>query len=185
MKRSGIPLEILNACDANNRTKKSLHLTWRKWAKEIIASYEWYKCLFLTCTLAEKPTYSEMNHVATGFINRLKKQYRGEFKAIHKALEPCDDGSWRVHYIACFHEIPETFEKWAKRWWGRKQEPENPMQIMIRRITSQDDLVQTTKSLDPYNQKGKYALLLYPRNCQCMRGYGDYSMPTTEACSAS
>lgn len=53
MKRSGIPLEILNACDANNRTKKSLHLTWRKWAKEIIASYEWYKCLFLTCTLVE------------------------------------------------------------------------------------------------------------------------------------
>lgn len=98
------------------RTSKSLHLTWVHVGEEIMASYKWDKCLFITCTMASRPSYDEMNHLATGFINRLKKQFRDDFQGIHKFLEPCDDGSWHVHYIACFHDIPETFEKWAKRW---------------------------------------------------------------------
>lgn len=64
--------------------------------------------------MASRPSYDEMNRLATGFINRLKKQFKDEFQGIHKFLEPCEDGSWHVHYIACFHEIPKTFEKWAK-----------------------------------------------------------------------
>ena len=167
----------------NSRTPKSLHLTWKRWAKEIIASYEWDKCLFLTCTLARKPTYSEMNRIATSFINRLKKQYKDEFKAIHKALEPCDDGSWHVHYLACFHDIPTTFNRWASRWWARQQKYENPMQIAIRKISSQDDLIQTAKYLDPTSPKKEHRIPFYPKNCQCLRGYGDFSAPATAICS--
>ena len=167
----------------NCRTSKSLHLTWVHVAKEIIASYEWDKCLFLTCTLARKPTYSEMNHVATGFINRLKKQYKDEFKAIHKFLEPCEDGSWHVHYIACFHDIPEMFEKWAKRWWARKQGYDNPQQVVIRKITSQDELEAIIRYLNPCSAKKEHRIAFYPKNCQCMRGYGDYAMPVVATCT--
>lgn len=165
------------------RTSKSLHLTWVHVGKEIIASYKWDKCLFITCTMASRPSYDEMNRLATGFINRLKKQYRDEFKAIHKFLEPCEDGSWHVHYIACFYEIPETFEKWAKRWWARKQGYENPMQVLIQKITSQDELEAIIHYLNPCSPKKEHRIPFYPKNCQCMRGYGDYAMPATATCS--
>ena len=167
----------------NCRTSKSLHLTWVHVGKEIIASYKWDKCLFITCTMASRPSYDEMNHLATGFINRLKKQFKDEFQGIHKFLEPCEDGSWHVHYIACFHEIPKTFEKWAKRWWARKQGYENPMQVLIRKITSQDELEAIIRYLNPCSPKKEHRIPHYPKNCQCMRGYGDYAMPVTATCT--
>lgn len=166
----------------NCRTSKSLHLTWVHVGKEIIASYKWDKCLFITCTMASLPSYDEMNRLATGFVNRLKKQFKDEFQGVHKFLEPCEDGSWHVHYIACFHEIPETFEKWAKRWWARKQGYENPMQVLIRKITSQADLEATIRYLNPCSPKKEHRIPHYPKNCQCMRGYGDYAMPTIAIC---
>lgn len=164
------------------RTSKSLHLTWVHVGKEIMASYKWDKCLFITCTMASRPSYDEMNHLATGFVNRLKKQFRDEFQGVHKFLEPCDDGSWHVHYIACFHEIPEMFEKWAKRWWARKQSYDNPKQVEVRAITSQGDLEATIRYLNPCSAKKEHRIPHYPKNCQCMRGYGDYAMPTIAIC---
>lgn len=165
------------------RTSKSLHLTWVHVGKEIIASYKWDKCLFITCTMASRPSYDGMNRLATGFINRLKKQFKDEFQGIHKFLEPCEDGSWHVHYIACFHEIPKTFEKWAKKWWGRKQGYENPMQVLIRKITSQGELEAIIRYLNPCSAKKEHRIPFYPKNCQCMRGYGDYAMPITATCT--
>lgn len=165
------------------RTSKSLHLTWVHVGKEIMASYKWDKCLFITCTMASRPSYDEMNHLATGFINRLKKQFKEEFQGIHKFLEPCEDGSWHVHYIACFHEIPKTFEKWAKKWWARKQGYENSMQVLIRKITSQDELEAIIRYLNPCSAKKEHRIPFYPKNCQCMRGYGDYAMPVTAICT--
>lgn len=170
--------ELFNCC-----TSKSLHLTWVHVGKEIIASYKWDKCLFITCTMASRPSYDEMNRLATGFINRLKKQFKDELQGIHKFLEPCEDGSWHAHYIACFYEIPETFEKWAKRWWARKQGYENPMQVLIRKITSQDELEAIIRYLNPCSHKKEHRIPFYPKNCQCMRGYGDYAMPVTATCS--
>lgn len=164
------------------RTSKSLHLTWVHVGKEIMASYKWDKCLFITCTMASRPSYDEMNHLATGFVNRLKKQFRDEFQGVHKFLEPCDDGSWHVHYIACFHEILEMFEKWAKRWWARKQSYDNPKQVEVRAITSQGDLEATIRYLNPCSAKKEHRIPHYPKNCQCMRGYGDYAMPTIAIC---
>ena len=165
------------------RTSKSLHLTWVHVGKEIIASYAWNKCLFITCTMASRPSYDDMNRLATGFINRLKKQFKDEFKGIHKFLEPCDDGSWHVHYIACFHTVPEAFDKWAKKWWARKQGYDNPKQVEIRAITSQEDLETTIRYLNPCSTKKEHRIPFYPKNCQCMRGYGDYAMPTIAACT--
>lgn len=165
------------------RTSKSLHLTWVHVGKEIIASYKWDKCLFITCTMASRPSYDEMNRLATGFINRLKKQFKDEFQGIHKFLEPCEDGSWHVHYIACFHDIPETFDKWAKKWWARKQGYENPQQVLIRKITSQDELEAIIRYLNPCSAKKEHRIPFYPKNCQCMRGYGDYAMPVTATCT--
>lgn len=164
------------------RTSKSLHLTWVHVGEEIMASYKWDKCLFITCTMASRPSYDEMNHLATGFINRLKKQFRDDFQGIHKFLEPCDDGSWHVHYIACFHDIPETFEKWAKRWWARKQGYDNPKQVEVRAITSQGDLEAIIRYLNPCSAKKEHRIPHYQKNCQCMRGYGDYAMPTIAIC---
>lgn len=164
------------------RTSKGLHLTWVHVGKEIMASYKWDKCLFITCTMASRPSYDEMNHLATGFVNRLKKQFRDEFQGVHKFLEPCDDGSWHVHYIACFHEIPEMFEKWAKRWWARKQGYDNQKQVEVRAITSQGDLEATIRYLNPCSTKKEPRIPFYPKNCQCMRGYGDYAMPTIAIC---
>lgn len=63
------------------RTSKSLHLTWVHVGEEIMASYKWDKCLFITCTMASRPSYDEMNHLATGFINRLKSSLEMTFKA--------------------------------------------------------------------------------------------------------
>lgn len=161
------------------RTSKSLHLTWITVAKQILASYKWDKCLFITCTMASRPDYNEMNHLATGFVNRLKKQFRDDFQGIHKFLEPCDDGSWHVHYIACFHQFPETFEKWAKRWWALKQGYKSDIQVFIRKFNNKEDLINTIKYLDPTSTKKAHRVPFYPKNCQCMRGYGDYAMPTT------
>ena len=159
------------------RTSKSLHNTWVHVGKEIVASYKWDKCLFITCTMASRPSYDEMNHLATGFVNRLKKQFKEDFQGIHKFLEPCDDGSWHVHYIACFHEIPEMFEKWA-----RKQGYDNPKQVEVRAISSQADLEATIRYLNPCSTKKEHRIPFYPKNCQCMRGYGDYAMPTIAIC---
>ncbi len=137
----------------NCRTSKSLHLTWITVAKQILASYKWDKCLFITCTMASRPDYNEMNHLATGFVNRLKKQFKEEFQGIHKFLEPCDDGSWHVHYIACFHQFPETFEKWAKRWWALKQGYKSDIQTFVRKFNNEEDLINTIKYLDPTSTK--------------------------------
>lgn len=145
------------------RTSKSLHLTWVHVGKEIMASYKWDKCLFITCTMASRPSYDEMNRLATGFINRLKKQFKEDFQGIHKFLEPCDDGSWHVHYIACFHDVPETFEKWAKRWWARKQGYDNPKQVEVRAITSQADLEATIRYLNPCSTKKEHRIPHYPK----------------------
>lgn len=145
------------------RTSKGLHLTWVHVGKEIMASYKWDKCLFITCTMASRPSYDEMNHLATGFVNRLKKQFRDEFQGVHKFLEPCDDGSWHVHYIACFHEIPEMFEKWAKRWWARKQGYDNQKQVEVRAITSQGDLEATIRYLNPCSTKKEPRIPFYPK----------------------
>jgi hypothetical protein len=108
----------------------------------------------------------------------LKKQFRDDFQGIHKFLEPCDDGSWHVHYIACFRDVPETFEKWAKRWWARKQGYDSPKQVEVRAISSQADLEATIRYLNPCSAKKEHRIPHYPKNCQCMRGYGDYAMPT-------
>lgn len=144
----------------NCRTSKSLHLTWITVAKQILTSYKWDKCLFITCTMASRPDYDEMNHLATGFINRLKKQFREEFKGIHKFLEPCDDRSWHVHYIACFHQFSETFERWAKRWWALKQGYKSDVQVFIRKFNNEEDFINTVKYLDPTSTKSTSSSVL-------------------------
>ena len=60
---------------------------------------------------------------------------------------------------------------------------ENPMQVLIRKITSQGELEAIIRYLNPCSAKKEHRIPFYPKNCQCMRGYGDYAMPITATCT--
>lgn len=166
--------EVVSKC----RTGESLRRSWYRQKDLVFNNAAWRKSLFITATLDSKPTYAKMNEITATFSKWLKRKYSVKLKCGFIFLEPCEDGSWHVHFIIAFNNnTPSHFAESVIKWWNKRNTKFCSEQVEIRTFADVDDLIQTVYYLNPNSKKKRHKVGFYPVSGQPMRHFGDVTEP--------
>lgn len=163
-----------------SRDYDGLRRSWKLQCEYAKSSACWRLTRFCTCTVDTKPTYSELNTIVAAFCKWLTRNYTDLLDNCFIFLEPCDDGSWHVHFLIAMIDKPLTFddEVKIKEWWARKNTKPCDDQVQFAEpFESVDDLLRVLDYLNPTSKKKRHRIKNYPQSCQPMRHIGNVIEP--------
>lgn len=163
-----------------SRDYDGLRRSWKLQCEYAKSSACWRLTRFCTCTVDTKPTYSELNTIVAAFCKWLTRNYTDLLDNCFIFLEPCDDGSWHVHFLIAMIDKPLTFddEVKIKEWWARKNTKPCDDQVQFAEpFESVDDLLRVLDYLNPTSKKKRHRIKNYPQSCQPMRHIGNVVEP--------
>lgn len=158
------------------RSLESLRRSWYCQKDFVYNNASYDKSLFITATLDSKPSYDKLNKIVANYIRFVKLKYK--IKCGFIFLEPCEDGSWYVHFILAFEKVkPIEFEEGTKKWWSKYNIKQSDEQVKIQDIPTVDDLIKIVNYLNPTSEKKRGRAKYYPVSGQPIRRFGTVEAP--------
>ena len=157
-----------------SRDYDGLRRSYNRQKRQVLNCAPYQTTRWSICTTDTKPTYDQMNKLATAFTECLKDHYGKDNVMNFKFLEPCEDGSWHSNFLTNFiNGVPSDFEDFTKKWWRRKNTKDCDEQVVVKdAFESVDDLLRVLDYLNPTSKKKRHLIKYYPKGCQPMRHSG-------------
>lgn len=160
------------------RGLKSLHGSYRRIEVKALYTLKANKTVFVTLNFDSKFDFEGIKKVGANLQKWIKRNYHGARGIM--VYQPCDDGSWHIHFLLCFNafchlkqvdNFRRALKEWAEKYNGKKSDN----MLDVQHLPTNKEIMIKWAYLDPYHYRER--AIYYPVGRQVFKQIGKLKAP--------